>query len=266
MDLRLPICVTLLGAMLHAVPNELPRRAYLGVRLRFSRLVGDGAEVARIDSAEVADKLGLKTGDLILQINHIPVSTEPALERFMRTLHAGDKAQLDILREGQVIKLTGILGPLPKERLPGVEVIYDSVSTEAGYRLRAIISRPQNKAGKLPVVFLVGWLSCDSVEYPLGPDDGFGQLLHDVATRSGMVLFRVDKPGTGDSEGPACGDLDLKTELSACVRRSSTLRFHRRESDLCTWDEQWGRLCSACCARHETEGFHRNRGVGENVV
>src|SRR2546423_1400557 len=68
--------------------------------------------------------------------------------------------------------------------------------------------------GQLPVMFGVGGLSCDSVEYPFGPGDGFGQLLPAVATRSGMVLFRTDKAGTGDSEGPDCSDLDFQTELA----------------------------------------------------
>jgi pimeloyl-ACP methyl ester carboxylesterase len=204
-----------LSTICHAAPNELPRQAYLGVSLRVSGSSVNGAEISGINSPEVAAKLGFQAGDHVLQINDIEITSSASLSRALRTLHGGDKARFKIMREGRALELAGVLDALPKEKLPGVDVLHDAISTDAGYRLRAIITRPQNKPGKLPVIFLVGWLSCDSVEYPLVVDDGFGQLLHDIASRSGMVLFRVDKPGTGDSEGPDCRDLDLKAELAA---------------------------------------------------
>jgi dienelactone hydrolase len=40
-------------------------------------------------------------------------------------------------------------------------------------------------------------------------------LLFDVAGRSGFATYRVDKPGTGDSGGPKCGDADFHAELQA---------------------------------------------------
>jgi pimeloyl-ACP methyl ester carboxylesterase len=215
MGLRILVCITFLGSVLHAAPNELPRQAYLGVTMRVSGPAGSGAEISRLDSPEVAGKLGFKAGDRVLQINGIEISNSAALAGALRTLHGGDKARFKIMRAGQPLELSGVLAPLPKENLPGVDILHDAVMTDAGYRVRAIITRPRNRPGRLPVVFLVGWLSCDSTEYPLIVDDGFGRLLQDVATQSGMVLFRVDKPGTGDSEGPACSDLDLNTELAA---------------------------------------------------
>jgi pimeloyl-ACP methyl ester carboxylesterase len=211
---RILLCMVFVFSALFAYADTLPRQAYLGVSLRMSKS-GTGAEVTKVQSPEVASKLGLRTGDHILEIDNIPLTSARVLHQVMRKLHGGKRAHFKITRESHVLELAGILEPLPSEKLPGVEIIHDSVLTSEGYRLRSIITRPQNKPGKLPVIFLVGWLSCDSVEYPLGPDDGFGQLLYDLATQSGMVLFRVDKPGTGDSEGPACSDLDLTTELAS---------------------------------------------------
>ncbi|PYL19494.1 MAG: hypothetical protein DME30_00565, partial [Verrucomicrobia bacterium] len=54
----------------------------------------------------------------------------------------------------------------PRESYPNVDVIYDSVTTPHGERLRTIITKPRNAKGKLPVIFVAGWLSCDSVEAP----------------------------------------------------------------------------------------------------
>ena len=55
-------------------------------------------------------------------------------------------------------------GELPRraqasaESYPKVEVIYDSVAGPAGERLRTIMTRPREAKGKLPVIFVAGWL------------------------------------------------------------------------------------------------------------
>src|SRR6266496_6570756 len=54
----------------------------------------------------------------------------------------------------------------PRESYPNVDVIYDSVTSPDGKRLRTIITKPHDSTRKLPVVFVAGWLSCDSVEAP----------------------------------------------------------------------------------------------------
>ena len=103
----------------------------------------------------------------------------------------------------------------PREQVPGADVIYDSVKTRAGYRVRRITTIPQNAIGKLPAVFMVGWLSCDSVEQPGMRSDGFAELMYEIASRSGFITVRIDKPGVGDSEGPPCAQADFQTELAA---------------------------------------------------
>ncbi|PYV67229.1 MAG: hypothetical protein DMG96_39870 [Acidobacteria bacterium] len=202
--------------------DELRRQAYLGVSLRIAE-PGSGAELRKVEASSVADRPGLKSGDHILEINGTRLDSRKTLNQVLRSLHGGDHARFKLTRAGKEAETTAILEALPSENLQGVEIIHDSVQTAGGFRLRTIITRPLNKPGRLPVIFMVGWLSCDSSEYPLGADDGFGQLLHDLATRSGMVLFRTDKPGTGDSEGPPCDTLDFKTELEGYRASFQTL-------------------------------------------
>ena len=62
----------------------------------------------------------------------------------------------------------------PRESYPEVDVIYDSITAPDGKRLRTIITKPHNAIGKLPVIFVAGWLSCDSVEAPEGTKDTAG--------------------------------------------------------------------------------------------
>src|SRR5215471_15715928 len=103
-----------------------------------------------------------------------------------------------------------------REKIPGAESLMGMVPTPAGYPVRVFVTRPEKAAvGKLPVIFVAAWLSCDSTEAPMGPGDGFTKLLFDVAGQSGFVTYRVDKPGTGDSGGPKCGEADFNAELQA---------------------------------------------------
>jgi pimeloyl-ACP methyl ester carboxylesterase len=104
----------------------------------------------------------------------------------------------------------------PRESYPNVDVIYDSIKlpTGRGERLRTIATKPRNSATKLPDIFVVGWLSCDSFEAPAETKDATGLVLRELAQAAEWSLFRVDKPGVGDSEG-VCSETDFATELGA---------------------------------------------------
>jgi pimeloyl-ACP methyl ester carboxylesterase len=106
--------------------------------------------------------------------------------------------------------------PEPKrEHFQNAEVRYGWAQDIHGHRLRTFITRPNNAIGKVPAIFLVGWLSCDSVEYSDGDTrDGFGILLRRLIEQSSYATVRMDKPGVGESEGD-CGKADFAEELSA---------------------------------------------------
>lgn len=99
-----------------------------------------------------------------------------------------------------------------RESYPNTDVIYDSVIAPDGNRLRTIITRPHETKGKLPVIFVAGWLSCDSVEAPPDTKDATGLVFHGLARLPQFSLFRVDKQGVGDSEGN-CAETDFESEL-----------------------------------------------------
>jgi len=101
----------------------------------------------------------------------------------------------------------------PRESYPNVDVIYDSVAAPDGKRLRTIITTPHNAKGKLPVIFVAGWLSCDSVEGPAGTKDESGLVFRGLAQLPEFALFRMDKQGVGDSEG-VCAETDFDAELA----------------------------------------------------
>jgi pimeloyl-ACP methyl ester carboxylesterase len=101
----------------------------------------------------------------------------------------------------------------PRESYPNVDVIYDVVTAPDGNRLRTIITKPRSAKGKLPVIFVAGWLSCDSVEAPAGTKDASGLVFRGLAQLPEFCLFRMDKQGVGDSEG-VCAETDFESELA----------------------------------------------------
>ena len=101
----------------------------------------------------------------------------------------------------------------PRESYPNIDVIYDSVTAPDGNRLRTIITKPRDAKGKLPVIFVAGWLSCDSVEAPAATKDESGLVFRGLAQLPEFALFRMDKQGVGDSEG-VCAETDFDSELA----------------------------------------------------
>jgi pimeloyl-ACP methyl ester carboxylesterase len=112
----------------------------------------------------------------------------------------------------------------PREQFRNADVLYDWVSNSRGDKLRTFITRPKGMTGKVPVIFFVGWLSCDSVEYPKGETDGFGAFILRVIDQSGYATVRMDKPGVGESQGTACDKSDFQGELEGYQAAFDSIR------------------------------------------
>lgn len=108
-----------------------------------------------------------------------------------------------------------LAGDLPRKDgkplvdLPGLDTEYGMVRTSEGMRLRTILTRPKGAAGRLPALFLAQWVSCGSLDFAADRQNQ----LRMIADTPGIVLIRIERSGTGDSEGPPCSALDYDTEL-----------------------------------------------------
>ena len=98
----------------------------------------------------------------------------------------------------------------PLVETAGLDTEYGAVLLSDGYRLRSMVTRPEGTNSRLPAIFVTQWVSCDGAEFE--PPERYDRL-RDLAQRSGWVLIRVDRAGAGDSEGPACSELDYNTEV-----------------------------------------------------
>jgi pimeloyl-ACP methyl ester carboxylesterase len=203
----------LLAASPVIAAEDLPRIGFLGARVSASGKAGEGAAIRRIIEKSEAERLGLTTSDKILSLNGRAIDTDLDVENFFYRQPANARVSLEILREGKRIKLDATLPALPRESFAGLEYTYDYVRNANGQRLRTIVTRPTAATSKVPAIFIVGWLSCDSCEYPFGARGGMDQLIAYLVKDSGYAVVRMDKPGVGDSEG-VCAEADFKAEIT----------------------------------------------------
>lgn len=132
-----------------------------------------------------------------------------------KQIHSNDVVKLEIIRSGKKLGISFRCPSKPLEKMEGVETIYGEVKSSLGYYTQTITTRPTGTKEKLPGIFFVGWLSCDPIELNPKNMDGWAQLIQDFATKSGMVFMRAERPGLGDSQGPACENCDLRNDMAA---------------------------------------------------
>jgi pimeloyl-ACP methyl ester carboxylesterase len=143
--------------------------------------------------------------------------------RFIRP--AIETASLVLLAGAYALALTGpcmateAAPPQPVSRAraheshPDLDVRYESVRTARGFDVSVIVTSPRG-AGRLPTLVFIPWLSCDPVDYPKGPVDGWSRVLLELAHTSGMTLVRIEKAGMGESTGPRCEQSDLDDDMA----------------------------------------------------
>ncbi len=169
--------------------------------------------VGAVETGSTAARAGLRAGDVILRIDGEPYDRPAAGRRLLEHGTGGRTLAHELSREGRPRQVRFRAPAAPYEVIPGVTSHYESLRTADGLALRTITTRPAEAEGRLPALYFVQWLSCDSIEYPLNPEDhGWQRMLQLLAARSGIVMARTEKAGVGDSEGD-CGDLDYDTEL-----------------------------------------------------
>jgi pimeloyl-ACP methyl ester carboxylesterase len=195
--------------------DELQRRGFLGLDIDPSKPgpVPKTHLISSVAPGSLAAELDIHVGDDLVYIEkRLPASRSDLVE-IAQALRPGQRVTIDISRAGQSRLLTGILPELPRETYPDVDVLYESVTAAKGEKLRTIVTKPKNATGKLPVIFVAGWLSCDSIEAPNDTTDAVSSVVRALAQMPGFCTIRTDKQGAGDSQG-VCAENDFDSELA----------------------------------------------------
>lgn len=201
-----------------AFNQDLERRGIWGATVTYCE-EGKGLCVTNVEKNGSADKANLQDGDVITEINSERVNDYITSANLLRSLKSGRKINLLINRNGSTSKSIIILDPLPLDTYPGVDFEYGSIVSPQGYKLRTVISKPQNSKGKLPTIFYIKWLACSAVE---GRDVGFIRVVWELS-KAGYLVYRIEVPGAGDSEG-VCSGLDFKSEVELYKAAFQTIK------------------------------------------
>jgi pimeloyl-ACP methyl ester carboxylesterase len=191
------------------IHGDLPRQADLG----FTTSTDDGRlRIEKVHAGSAAARAGIAAGDEIVTVNGKDLTTPYHGAAALQRVDGGQRLSLGVTREGARRTIAYTPPPRPLEDVPALDSFYDVVTVPDGTRLRTIVTRPAGSAGRLPVLFFTQWVSCGTLEFTQG--DLSREILKVLARQSGAALVRVERAGTGDSEGPACHELDYDTELA----------------------------------------------------
>lgn len=189
--------------------GDLPRQADLG----FTATADSGQiQVAKVVPDGAAARAGLLVGDRIVEIDGESFAKPYHASAALQRADGGRRIALTVTRGDARRTISYTPPPRPLEDVAGLDSLYDVVTTADGVRLRTIVTRPTGTTGRLPVIFFTQWVSCGSLEF--GGGGLSREILKQLALESGAALVRVDRAGSGDSEGPACHELDYDTELA----------------------------------------------------
>ncbi|MFD2245216.1 alpha/beta fold hydrolase [Pontibacter ruber] len=211
-----------IGILSCGFAQNLKRRPFLGVQLSpvSDSLASagnlkstEGALVVQVIPKSTAATLRVQPNDVIVRVNQAPVKTYTDVVDRARQFKTGENVTLELIRKGKRMTLKGKVQPMPFETDPNADVLYDEVALGNNAYARSIIKKPKGK-GKYPAVFFIQGYGCNSIDNL--PADNPQRLLLDGLVAKGYAVYRMEKPGMGDSQGTQpCTEISYTEELAA---------------------------------------------------
>jgi pimeloyl-ACP methyl ester carboxylesterase len=204
--------------------GALRRRSYIGLDLSLLPGVTPARlRVEAVDAGSPAAEAALLPGDELLALEGEPVTGLASARSAVARLSTARPALLLLQRGSERLEQRVQAVSMPLEALPSGRVELAAVPW-AQHRLRAIWTVP-DAAPPYPVIWLLPGATWLSEERCLPPGGSLLELVRGF-TRAGFATLRVDRSGVGDSEGPACDELDLDAELDGWRATLAYLERH----------------------------------------
>lgn len=218
----------------NAYTQQLKRKGALGIQaepvsdsaLVMAGWIGRSAVlISKVFPESTAEQLKLKPGDYIFEINGLPTRNLRELRDVAQRLRVGDSI-IVVSATGRFQKINkGNVVAKHLESSTVGEVIYDEVKDGDIY-LRAIIHKPFGN-GKFPAVYYLQGFACASVEVPYNSNQPMQQLI-DGWVKAGYIVYRVEKPGVGDSDDKLdCFRINYQEELEGFENGLIALKQNR---------------------------------------
>lgn len=185
-----------------------------------------GREVVTIEPQSVLQTAGVQPGDVLLAVNNEVIRNGDQWWDIIYGLRAGIDTKLTLRRGTEIIMKTVVFKPVAKEQYENLVTEYGTIVSDYNLRQRTIITYPERDQPQ-PAIFVVGGLSCSSIEYTPGRQSNYIRSLQYLVRNSDMLVMRVEKPGVGDSEG-RCSETDFHTELNGYEVALQTLMADKR--------------------------------------
>ncbi len=197
---------------------------------------GDGLLVNSVADESPAAKAGIKHGDVIVSMNGKEVSSPEDLQDMVRSAQAGERAQLEIVRDGKHQTLSTTLGERPDRMSWGDDRHHIVIreAPEAEMRVERLPEMPDMP--EIPEMPLFGRGRLGVQLQDLNPDlggyfsvpDGKGALIVEVvkdspASRAGLksgdVIVRVGERDVQDSDAAARAIREQEGKIPIVVMR-----------------------------------------------
>jgi len=210
------------NVMQQLVKNGVVRRAMLGVTVQpltsdLARSLGldevRGALVASVQPDSPAQKAGIQRGDVILDVNGMPVSDSNSLRNRVASLAPGSRASVTVLRDGRRDTLQAVLAELPGKRASAA----DSGSGDSGGRFGLAVEPVTPEVASQLGLKSARGLVVNGVTP--------GSPASDAGVRPGDVIEQVNRR-------PVSSVPELQEALQSSGKRPALLLLNREGSDL----------------------------------
>lgn len=217
-----------------AVPSNLVRkvvedlkdygevqRAILGVRIsrladREARQAGmsvpEGVFIEEVFNQSAAFDAGLKSGDIIIQINKTRIRSIPELQEHVALYRPGDKLEISYLRNGQLELATVVLKDLENRAAKSADAPLEINEEGLGFDLRNLTEK-ELEAFRLKGGVMVTRIRKGSIIDRTNMDPGF------IITR----VVELKKPDTGNNNKYPIGNLEELKEVLQRLESGSIL-------------------------------------------
>ncbi|WP_298902940.1 CocE/NonD family hydrolase [uncultured Psychroserpens sp.] len=174
--------------------------------------LNSGVYITTVMPNSTFSNLGVKQGDVLTTLNNRPVNTIQDVLAITSELYEGDILKAEYFSNEKKQTNSSTLKGRPIEVFENGSVTYGEVVYKDNV-LRSILVTPKNKQNAPVVYFLQGY-TCGSVE-TVSNDNPMKKLLSDWVN-AGFAVYRIEKPGVGDSQSKkTCSEISFTEELLA---------------------------------------------------
>ncbi len=194
----------LLGIMMQTLTDSIATSNEIDARA--------GVLITTVFPNSTFSNLGVQEGDVLTHLNDTPIQTIQDVLRATQQLYEGDLIKAKYESKHKIVeKSTKLLGR-PMESFDNAKVTYGEVVYKDN-ALRSILVTPKG-VDKAPVVYFLQGYTCSTVE-TFRDWNPMKKLIQDWVN-AGFAVYRVEKPGVGDSKSKThCSAIGFSEELQA---------------------------------------------------